>query len=110
MALTPWLASYPFSDPYFQYFTVQQYLSPSVAINPVQVYTGKDPDELVSVADQKDAGIPADKTVTMAEQKAGAHAPRPKAPAKPKTNVDDVASSVAAKLSIVDKPDTEESK
>lgn len=38
MAVTAWLANYPFSDPIFQFFQVQQYLTVS-GVNPTQTYS-----------------------------------------------------------------------
>ena len=38
MAVTAWLANYPFSDPLFQFFQVQQYLT-QPGVNPAQTYT-----------------------------------------------------------------------
>lgn len=37
MAVIPWLSNYPFSDPIFQNFEVQQYLTVS-GVNPAQTY------------------------------------------------------------------------
>jgi hypothetical protein len=37
MTVTPWLANYPWTDPIFQNFEVQQYLSVS-GVNPAQTY------------------------------------------------------------------------
>lgn len=37
MAVVPWLSNYPFSDPYFQEFQVQQYL-PLGTAGPSQTY------------------------------------------------------------------------
>lgn len=42
MAVTPWLANYPFSDPIFQNFETQQYDQVS-GVNPAQTYDVKDP-------------------------------------------------------------------
>ena len=38
MAITAWLGNYPYSDPIFQYFQVQQYLT-QPGVNPAQTYT-----------------------------------------------------------------------
>lgn len=43
MAITPWLANYPWSDPIFQSFEVQQYLTVS-GVNPAQTYAAKAPE------------------------------------------------------------------
>ena len=50
MAVTPWLANYPWSDPFFQEFTVQQYLTIS-GVNPAQTYTLKSPTVTLGVVD-----------------------------------------------------------
>lgn len=42
MAVTAWLSNYPWSDPIFQNFQVQQYLTVS-GVNPVQTYTLESP-------------------------------------------------------------------
>jgi hypothetical protein len=42
MAVTPWLGNYPWSDPIFQNFQVQQYLTIS-GVNPAQTYDLESP-------------------------------------------------------------------
>jgi hypothetical protein len=110
MAVTPWLANYPFSDPIFQSFTVQQYLTVA-GVSSVQTYTEKAP-EMLSVADQKAAGVAPEDTVTIAEQKAAAKAPAKRTP-KPKAADDSLLSKVASVVADVlpktDSDDTEES-
>jgi hypothetical protein len=49
MAVTPWLASYPYSDPIFQYFTVQQYLTVA-GVSAVQTYDAPAPGVLAEKA------------------------------------------------------------
>lgn len=44
MAITPWVASYPFSDPIFQSFNVQQYYTQSGVVGPTQMYSEKAPE------------------------------------------------------------------
>jgi hypothetical protein len=71
MTVTPWLANYPFSDPYFQNFNVQQYLTVS-GVNPTQTYALEAPveddeieapePEAKAKAPRKVAAKPADKT------------------------------------------------
>lgn len=52
MTVTPWLANYPFSDPMFQNFNVQQYLTVS-GVNPTQTFSVEDPDEVESPAEKQ---------------------------------------------------------
>lgn len=54
MAVTPWLASYPFSDPIFQNFNVQQYTTVSGVVAQPGLFTEKAPEK--PAEDEKKAG------------------------------------------------------
>jgi hypothetical protein len=58
MAVTPWLATYPFSDPLFQNFNVQQYYTVTGVVGPSQMYETKAPEveEKPAEAEDKKAG------------------------------------------------------
>jgi hypothetical protein len=57
MSVTPWLASYPFSDPIFQNFQVQQYYTVTGTVGSAQMYDVKAPEvEEEKPAEEKKAG------------------------------------------------------